>query len=315
MKHPRVDLSGSRRDCLKGIAGLAFLGASCKGAGGTWPGLWLAGDLHLGDRLAAPSPLLKALPGAGIVNLEGPIARGPAWQKGSEDRSVVLRNSTNTPSWLNAHGVQAVSLLNNHSDDLGAQVKQDTRARLGAAKLKLVHPASQALLPLAQSWYVASVYLGSQSRKGVSKRDLDEISKAQSRGQLIALSVHLDAPPSFLPSPPVRAQLLALAEAGARVIAVHGSHVIGPVERRGQSIIAWGLGNLSFACPCSTEREGLILQVQADASKTIQATILPILTGNAKAPVRQHPDPASIFELLEALESSPLRRQGHKAKV
>ena len=47
-------------------------------------------------------------------------------------------------------------------------------------------------------------------------------------------SLHVVAPPSYLPAPETRAVVDALIDAGARVVAVHGSHALGPVEwRRG----------------------------------------------------------------------------------
>lgn len=268
--------------------------------------LWLGGDLHLGEELPPPSAFLKGLPGSGILNLEGPIANGPGWQKGSSKRHVVLRNHLNSPAWLRQHNVGAVSVLNNHRKDLGPQAIARTKAALERS----LAPASSALLSLGEPWRICAAYLGASEVAGVSHKDLQAISAAHAQGKLVVVSVHIDGPPSYLPSPEVRTKVERLVDAGARVVALHGSHVIGPLQRRGPSLIAWGLGNLSFACPCSTEQVGLILELQADAQKTIQARVHPVLTGHAKRAVQAHPDPDSIFELLQALESAPLKVQG-----
>lgn len=164
-------------------------------------------------------------------------------------------------------------------------------------------------------WRLGTAYLGKTESQGNAPLDFAAVSNARARGALVVITIHIDGPPSYLPSPSVRSQALSFLEAGASVVALHGSHVIGPIERHAHGIVAWGLGNLSFACPCSTEREGLILQVQAQSDKKIKAQLLPILTGNASTPIRQHPDPASIFELLSALESSPLSVHGAVARL
>lgn len=285
------------------MAGLA--GLSCRPRIRENPGLWFGGDLHLGDQLPPASPFLKGLGGLGVVNLEGPIATGPGWQKGATEQQVRLRNHVKTPRWLNEHGVAAASLLNNHLQDLGpAAAAQST-----AALKQSLGPARRGLLSLPGPWRAAAAYLGNDETKGLSPEDLDEISRAQARGELVVMSVHIDGPPSYLPSPKRRAQIERLSDAGAAVIAVHGSHVLGPVERRKRSLIAWGLGNLSFACPCSQESEGLILTLELDAKKHIHARVHPITTGSAERPIQAHPDPSSIFELLFALDSTPLNAQ------
>lgn len=273
--------------------------------------LWLGGDLHLGEQLPPPSSFLKGLPGSGILNLEGPIANGPGWQKGSSSRQVVLRNHVHSPAWLRQHNVDAVSVLNNHRNDLGPKAIASTKAALKHS----LAPASSALFALSDPWRICAAYLGEHEVAGVSPQDLEAIAAAYAQGKFVVVSVHIDGPPSYLPSPQVRTKVERLADAGAAVVALHGSHVIGPLQRRGPCLIAWGLGNLSFACPCSTEQVGLVLELQADARKTIQARVHPILTGHSKRAIQAHPDPDSIFELLQALESIPIKAQGSWASL
>lgn len=305
----------SRRSSIKTLGLLGLSGIGCKPSSGKPARLWLAGDLHLGEHLPPSSAFLKALPGSGILNLEGPIAEGPGWQKGPKERSVILRNHPATPQWLTEHRVAALSLLNNHREDLGPIIAKQTRDQLRASRHRLLTPAAQGLVALGDSWHLGAAFLGQGKSVGITDEDLKAIATASSQGQRVVLSLHVDSPPSFLPSPKIRAQVLRLADAGAAVIALHGSHVMGPIERRGESLIAWGLGNLSFACPCSTEREALILQLRTGKSRQIQARISPILAGNPQTPIKAHPDPASVFELLSALDSSPFQVRGASATL
>jgi len=99
-------------------------------------------------------------------------------------------------------------------------------------------------------------------------------------------------------------------QAGASVIAAHGTHAIGPVERREHSIIAWGLGNLAFACDCTQEREAIILRVRVGPSGAIHADVFPVQAGLNHAPALPSQDAKGVFDLLEAIGSSKLQRQG-----
>ena len=101
------------------------------------------------------------------------------------------------------------------------------------------------------------------------------------------------------------------------MIASHGSHAPGPVERRGDTVIAWGLGNLAFNCKCTDEKDGLVLALLLNSrnsgERIAEAGVVPIdagLRGNPSKPAR---NPELIFDLLEAIGSSELRRQGQRA--
>ena len=117
--------------------------------------------------------------------------------------------------------------------------------------------------------------------------------------------LHVSGPASYLPSAEARAAVdLALA-AGADVVAAHGTHAVGPVERRGGAVIAWGLGNLAFNCVCTTETDGLLLHVDRG-----RADVWPIRAGMMAAPAHLATDPEAVYDLLTAIGSTPLTRHG-----
>ena len=123
---------------------------------------------------------------------------------------------------------------------------------------------------------------------------------------------HTTGVPSYLPSPELRREVEGALEAGATVVAVHGSHLIGPVERRGAAVVAWGLGNLVFHCECTREDEGLVLEVRLAPGRVLEAAVVPVRAGLV-GPARPAGDADGVFDLLEALGSSPLRRRGDRA--
>lgn len=102
--------------------------------------------------------------------------------------------------------------------------------------------------------------------------------------------------------------------AGATVVAAHGTHQLARVERRGRAVIAWGLGNLAFACACTDETDGLLLRVELDADgAALRAAVVPVDAGLRGEAVRPAREAALVFDLLESLGSSPLTRAKARA--
>jgi hypothetical protein len=140
----------------------------------------------------------------------------------------------------------------------------------------------------------------------------DELRGARAAGDVLVSTFHVTGPPSYLPRPELRDAVGAALAAGARVIAAHGTHAVGPVERRGDAVIAWGLGNLLFACDCTGEVDGAILRVSIEGD-AVRAHIVPIDAGLRGGAARPGHDPALVVDLLDALGSSPLRREASGA--
>ena len=126
------------------------------------------------------------------------------------------------------------------------------------------------------------------------------------------VSLHTTGPPSYLPGPRLRAAVERSVDAGADVVVAHGSHVLGPVTWRGRTLVAWGLGNLTFHCECTREDESLVLELRLDARGVREAAVRPVRAG-LTGPARPAPDPEAIYDLLEALGTGPLQRAGPRA--
>jgi hypothetical protein len=141
--------------------------------------------------------------------------------------------------------------------------------------------------------------------RGVPAGLAADLTAARGSADVLIATFHVTSEPLYLPRPELRRAVEIALAAGATVVAAHGSHEVAPVERRGGAIIAWGLGNLVFGCDCTSEAEGLILEVALDRSGVTAAKLVPIragLHGEAALPS----DPRPMKELLEALGSAPL---------
>ncbi|MBL8918823.1 MAG: CapA family protein [Myxococcaceae bacterium] len=244
--------------------------------------LWFGGDVHFGlDGGAALEGL--SLDGPLVVNLEGPISRAPR-----ASRADALFNPPDAAKRLAAARVIAAGVDNNHALDDGPAGVAFTNATLRAVGIEPLG-ATSSPVPMLQV-------------------DLSRGVPAELRAQLevhrpTVLLLHVLAPPLYLPEPPLREAVeLAVSQRVPAVLA-HGSHALGAVERRGDTVIAWGLGNLAFDCACTTEDEGLLVRLELEPQRVTRATVAPVRAGLQGRAVRLPDDASADLALLESLGS------------
>jgi poly-gamma-glutamate capsule biosynthesis protein CapA/YwtB (metallophosphatase superfamily) len=270
--------------------------------------LWFGGDVNLGT---AKNPVLKPLEdilkGAdGIVNLEGPVTEHlPTGKK------LKLMNAPEAlPQLLNA-GVRVAGIANNHALDAGANGPQQTVQALQSAGIKPSGgPVGPAVYSVGGVHIVIAAY---DLTRGVPPKLKEELEWESGQGDILVASFHVDGAPFYLPRPGLRSAVKVAVKAGAKIVVAHDTHAIGPVERQGKSVVAWGLGNLVFACDCTKEREGLLLEVSLRGGEIDTASIIPIEAGLQGEPARMSSDPNGVFDLLEGIGSAKLVRKGPRA--
>jgi poly-gamma-glutamate synthesis protein (capsule biosynthesis protein) len=151
--------------------------------------------------------------------------------------------------------------------------------------------------------------------RGVPPSLESDLKAARGRGDVLVATFHVTGPALYLPRPELRRAVELALAAGARVVAAHGTHAVGPVERRGGAVIAWGLGNVAFACDCTDEPDALLLRVRFEGENPAEAVLLPIDAGLNGGPARPSMDAAGVLQLLESIGSSPLRRDGPRGRL
>ena len=127
---------------------------------------------------------------------------------------------------------------------------------------------------------------------------------------MLIATFHVTGPALYLPRPELRRAVEAALAAGASVVAAHGTHALGPLERRGDAVIAWGLGNVAFACDCTDERDAVLLRIRFEGRRPAGVEVLPIDAGLNGAPARPSADAAGVLDLLESIGTVGLRREG-----
>lgn len=287
------------------IAGLTTLGA-CAREPEPPRALWIGGDVHLGARRHdVLGPLARELaPAAGFVNLEGPIVSVPR-------PDLPVANGARAPARLRAVGVRAVGIANNHAADAGAGGPAATAAALRAARLLPVAGARAAILEVDGVRVAITAHdLG----RGVPPAlDADLEAARRSADRLVA-TFHVTGPETYLPPPELREAVERAVVGGADVVAAHGSHQVGAIERRGAQVIAWGLGNVAFDCACTDEKEAIVLRL-TPSGRGFDVEVIPIEAGLGGRAARRSPDPDGVLDLLEALGSPRFERLGALGRV
>jgi poly-gamma-glutamate capsule biosynthesis protein CapA/YwtB (metallophosphatase superfamily) len=271
--------------------------------------LWLGGDVNLGDggneQLQSIAPIVQGA--VGIVNLEGPVAERADLQRGT----LGLWNNPNALAELAALNVRVAGIANNHAGDAGADAATRSALKLAEhAILPAGGPAGTALLRQKDLTIAVSAH---DLTAGVPANLAADLKAARERSNVLISTFHVTGPPSYVPRPELQRAVELAYQAGASVIAAHGTHALGPVERRNNAVIAWGLGNLTFACDCTQEQDAIVLRVHVEPGKAPVAEVLPIQAGINNQAALPSSDAKGIFDLLEAIGSGKLTRQGDRA--
>ncbi len=245
--------------------------------------LWFGGDVHFGERGGAALESL-ALDGPLVVNLEGPIS---TQLRPSSANALV--NPPDSATRLKSANVIAAGVDNNHAMDDGAVGLERTRSKLQQYDLAPLGSASVAGLALLQVDLSAGVPADLEARL--------------TRLEPTIVLFHVLAPPLYLPEPSLRRAVELAVASGAQAVLAHGSHAIGAVERRGATVIAWGLGNLAFDCDCTSEDEGLLVRLELQNGRVLRATAVPLRAGLHGQQARLLDDATTDLSLLESLGS------------
>lgn len=270
--------------------------------------LWLGGDVNLGDggkgQLQGIAGMVQGIPG--IVNLEGPVS-----QRLANKSRLRLWNAPAALSELSALNVKIAGIANNHSADAGEGGPEQTSKILrDHGILPAGGTVGAALLDVNG---ISIVVTAHDLTQGVPANLESDLAAARQHSQVLIATFHVTGPASFIPRPELRRAVEIAYHAGANVIVSHGTHALGPVERRPHAVIAWGLGNIAFACDCTQEEDALLLRVVVGNGKVVSAEILPLHAGLNNRPAQPSPEAGAIFDLLEAIGSSPLQRKGNTA--
>lgn len=265
--------------------------------------------------LAAVAPWLRAADLA-FGNLECVIAENGTARAGP----YRLRAPARAAGYLAAAGFDVLGLANNHALDYGPEALEETVARLKGAGVATVGAgagADAAAQPLIRE--VGRVRLAflafnavpdpddaptSVGAEGWTRAGWDEaraveaVAAARALADAVIVSVHWGYEYELRPGPAQRAMARALADAGADLVVGHHPHVVQGTEVRGETFVAYSLGNFLFDQQRGDTRHGLALRAffDGDGLRAVQA--IPVWAG--PRPRLRAPADAAAPDELEA---------------
>lgn len=235
-----------------------------------------------------------------FANLESPFSdRGR-----SVDKGMIFRAEPEMVAALESAGIDVVSTANNHARDCGRYGIEFTLDLLGRHGILAAGTADSGQLAhegviLARK-RVGFGFLGyTFDQSNGNHADVDErvammdtermradVSSLRERTDVVIVSMH--AGNEYQPTPNVFQQRFARAaiDAGASLVVGHHPHVVQPVERYGNGIIFYSLGNLVFdQFQSQNTQRGWIADVRFAGPRIASWGIIPIDIVNTVARV------------------------------
>lgn len=253
--------------------------------------LWIGGDLFVGRN--PPAELLSDIrpPGIGIVNLEGAVTRDPP------ESNLRLTHAPSVLPFLAASGIRMVSVANNHAKDGPMLDFQEFGGVIPASGPHAGHLSLPAFELVLSAWDLS---------EGLPEGLEPELQRARPPEGVLIASFHVTGPVSYLPRTELKEATEIALRAGASVVMAHGSHVLGPLQWRGEQLVAWGLGNIAFACDCTEETDAMLLGLHFVGRKLETVRVLPIRAGLRGEKPSFAKEPQGILDLLGAIGSGRL---------
>jgi len=239
--------------------------------------------------------------GIAFCNLEAPVTEYPLKAFSDKDEIFYFRSPGGSEEILQHAGIDVVSLANNHIKDCGIEGMFDTRDRLlklGMAPAGIGRDINEALRPV-YVWHrgtrIAIFAFNAVIPKSVwadintpgTAGGSDEllcaaVRKVRPEVDAVVVSIHWgqEVTSDYPVDQPEKEQVALgrkLIDAGASCILGHQSHGLGPVERYGNGIIFYSLGDFVFAGRHSdAHRTGMIVRVALSEKGLESYTIIPV---------------------------------------
>ena len=233
-----------------------------------------------GDWPAAFAGIAERLADAdlALANLESLLTNEPQLADGYDLRAMPAAVGA-----LYSAGFDAVSLANNHALDAGKAGLAETLATLESAGIAGVtsHAAGRLVSripPHPSLRYQLFAFDDSTIPLDVEAA-ARQVTGVASPAELVIISIHWGGEYQAAPSPRQRSIAEVLARAGADLVIGHGPHVLQPVERTGETLVAYSLGNLLFdQLYPDDSRWGAILRITLTTQGRMSFELLPTVT-------------------------------------
>ncbi len=269
---------------------------------------------HVTDRHGADGPLSAVrhlLDGDYVsANLEQVISDDEELPEA--DKLIHLRSGTQTAEVLAEAGFTTVSLANNHAMDHGIPGLRDTIEALEAAGLEhagagedldaaretnLQEHGDLTVATLSFTDVYVQGFVARAFQGGVLDADPDTfvplIQRARQEADLVIVNFHWGEEYDLRVRADQREMAEFAADAGADIIVGHHPHVLMPVERIGDTLVFFSLGNFVFDQGWTRTRESVVARYELGDDGMARVELVPVVIREATP--REVPGPAGTY--------------------
>lgn len=207
-----------------------------------------------------------------FVNLEGALTSHTV----PAEKQYRFRGPTAYGAILTEGSVEAVTLANNHTLDYGRTGLQETRQVLKDLGVAAGGDGETFLYTTPRGLKIG-VYTAYHFGKPQIRQSIEAL---QNQGaEVIVAAFHSGAEGSYAPTPRQRELFRYAADCGAHIVYNSHPHVLQPMERYGDSVIFYSLGNFSFGGNRNpSDKDSAVIQVeverQADGSVVLSQVLV-----------------------------------------
>lgn len=215
-------------------------------------------------------------------------------------KTWVLKADPRTVQALVVAGFDLVTLANNHIMDFGPRSLEQTLKTLRQAKIKatgagrnqaearqpafIKTPSGVTLAFLAYSTTYPAEFWATSNRPGTAYGKpavfLADIKAARAQADHVIVSFHWSNELQTIPADYQLQYARQCINAGAALVVGHHPHVLQGIETYNGGLIAYSLGNFAFGSLTTKVKDSIILTVNFNKTKLLQATVYPLNVQN-----------------------------------
>ncbi|HSK69022.1 MAG TPA: CapA family protein, partial [Candidatus Limnocylindria bacterium] len=180
-----------------------------------------------------------------LINFEGTLTTAPVYKTNNQ---FVFSAPTDYVQFLKNGSIEAVALENNHVDDHGEAGLRETKETLDRAGIVWSDSSNVGVFRVYDVTIAMLTYQQKRDRvEALLTQVPQDVAAAKERYDIVIVSYHWGEELDYWPNAnQVRLGRLTI-DSGADLVLGHHSHRINPIERYKDRLIAYSLGNFSFA--------------------------------------------------------------------
>jgi len=216
-------------------------------------------------------------------------------------KSVVLKSSPDSVTYLDDAGFDILNVANNHILDLGLEGFKNTLNLLDEHELKYIGAGFEKSslnssfiekngIKLGFLGYTIGRFKVPEEisiSKIKEKKIISDIEMIKDKCDFVVISLHWGTENVFYPSPKQIELAHKLIDHGATLILGHHPHVLQGIEKYKNGLIAYSLGNFQFDCKLSqsSTNDSIIFCVDFDKNGINDFQIIPIVINESFVPI------------------------------